>query len=989
MAAGPCLIAVLGGCASTPAGTDLLRQQRDTALEKGDFLAAVERSREIYRGADAGLGDVTAHCGLSLAIAQYTQARACLGRLSEATARSVADVQRELVLFLHWAGKKPPTGPQPELDAALLPLRALLAIAPVGDHSSQLARHLSVPGVPLPLQSGSRAELSAAAVNQRIAFPPGTPAARPLNAGRAEFTDRLRADWPTTRAGVEAQLLVANVRWRTLYLAGKLELETGDFGRAHAQLKQGWDLVHRSWPVTGEPRGPQAVSLVAFIEQRETWLLFGEQEPPPEEITAWLDLMASLVVAAVADGDRDFAGEVAAALAATPAPRVAAGYKSSRLAYAHVALGDWARARQAVEADPEAFRRALRQGGTWLSTGVLLGALATAATIVAAPAVGFAGAFNGLIASLWVAGGLLTSSLTLTFARVAGSDSVWDRMQRWYASARIAKETGEHAQAREAYQRLLDNELLLQSQPAIQWQVYADMAELSERDGHVDEAIMLLSKAVEVIEATRRNIAAESAKIGFFADKQRVYRHLMRLLIQRGEVAAAFEFSERARARALLDLLAGRDFGAGNGEGAPAATPGPRPTAATDWAGAEGEESDLRLAALQARADEVQRRRGTAVQAAAQVQREAPELASLTSVTRYRAAQIQALLDEGEVLVSFFPLGEEVVAFGLTRQRVVHWLMPAAGLDQAVRELRENVEARRALGPGAQRLAAQLFQGLPAIAPAGLRRITVVPTGPLHVLPFAALEASGALSLAARGAQGAPATLTGGGATAAAWRVLPSASLLPLAATRAKGGVVPAGVVAFGNPDFGGVLTPLPAAEAEARQVVAIVGAGRAVTGRAATREAVVRALPEAGMLHLATHGRFDSREPLQSALMFSDGKGGVAALTAADLYGLRMAARLVTLSACETGLGEVRSGDEVIGLYRALMFAGARTIVASLWEVDDASTAFLMVRFYEHLRSMPAPEALRRAQTDTAVRWPAPYFWAGFSVIGMDRPLD
>jgi CHAT domain-containing protein len=84
-----------------------------------------------------------------------------------------------------------------------------------------------------------------------------------------------------------------------------------------------------------------------------------------------------------------------------------------------------------------------------------------------------------------------------------------------------------------------------------------------------------------------------------------------------------------------------------------------------------------------------------------------------------------------------------------------------------------------------------------------------------------------------------------------------------------------------------------------------------------------------------------------------------------------------------------VRSGDEVIGLYRALMFAGARTIVASLWEVDDASTAFLMTRLYVHLRSLPAPEALRQAQAETAQRWPAPFFWAGFAVIGLDRPLD
>ncbi|MBL8341680.1 MAG: CHAT domain-containing protein [Rubrivivax sp.] len=165
-------------------------------------------------------------------------------------------------------------------------------------------------------------------------------------------------------------------------------------------------------------------------------------------------------------------------------------------------------------------------------------------------------------------------------------------------------------------------------------------------------------------------------------------------------------------------------------------------------------------------------------------------------------------------------------------------------------------------------------------------------------------------------------------------------------AARPKRGAAPLRVAAFGNPDFGGALAALPAAEAEARAVVGIIGAGRALTGRAATRQALMEALPHADVLHLATHGRFDSLQPLDSALVFSDGRGGTADLTAGDLYGMRMAARLVTLSACETGLGEVRSGDEVIDLYRALLFAGAHTGVASRWEVDDESTALLMTRF-------------------------------------------
>jgi len=97
----------------------------------------------------------------------------------------------------------------------------------------------------------------------------------------------------------------------------------------------------------------------------------------------------------------------------------------------------------------------------------------------------------------------------------------------------------------------------------------------------------------------------------------------------------------------------------------------------------------------------------------------------------------------------------------------------------------------------------------------------------------------------------------------------------------------------------------------------------------------------------------------------------------------MRLESDLVTLSACETGLGKVASGDDVVGLTRGFLYAGAATIVASLWKVDDRATAELMRRFYDNLGRMDKLEALRQAQLETRKAFPAPFFWAAFQLIG------
>jgi len=159
------------------------------------------------------------------------------------------------------------------------------------------------------------------------------------------------------------------------------------------------------------------------------------------------------------------------------------------------------------------------------------------------------------------------------------------------------------------------------------------------------------------------------------------------------------------------------------------------------------------------------------------------------------------------------------------------------------------------------------------------------------------------------------------------------------------------------------------------------------LVGNKATRAAVVANLSSAGLIHLASHARFVAANPVASGVRLADGW-----LTVREISELQLKARLVVLSGCETGLTRVQSGEELSGLLRSLLTAGAKSAMASLWRVHDASGAALLRRFYEHwlqegadvtqLRS-PA-HALGCAMRDQLREQPHPALWAPFTLVGL-----
>lgn len=338
--------------------------------------------------------------------------------------------------------------------------------------------------------------------------------------------------------------------------------------------------------------------------------------------------------------------------------------------------------------------------------------------------------------------------------------------------------------------------------------------------------------------------------------------------------------------------------------------------------------------------------------------------------------------------LAYYLRGDSVIIFWISRSTIRAYTRVLSSLDRAKLsravdpdpEQREVTYAGRLRGtphpqPPGPRLMADLAQllipddVLPELT--DHRRLLIAPHGLLHYLPFHALRPDGGEPLLARATISYAPSLR-------AWEALATADMA------APQGPVGDGLV-VGIGDFRGRAPVLAHAQVEAHDVAKILGPGtRTLFGRAATRERLLRwaedgTLAGYDVIHLATHALFDGVHPLQSGILLAD-----AALTVPDLFRLRLNARLVTLSACQTALSRLEPGDELLGLREALLFAGARALLVSLWPVDDAATGRLMGHFYTRLLAGARPaEALAAAQRMLYDEGEPVFNWASFVLVG------
>lgn len=511
---------------------------------------------------------------------------------------------------------------------------------------------------------------------------------------------------------------------------------------------------------------------------------------------------------------------------------------------------------------------------------------------------------------------------------------------------------GQTERAEKAFDEML-NAPETRDMGSLYWAVLYERSQVAHKRAQRADEIRYLHQAVDAIERVRESVTFESGKIGFAASKQTVYAALVSALAELGDWTGAYEVVERAKARALVDLLAHVH------ELAP-------PPAAGDKARqllASASVNDAQIGFPVN--DETVQMRNLVETARTELPQVAPEAASLVSVQTASLADIAAKLAPNETLINYFQANEDLYAFVQNGTQVKGFRLEGKGLNEAIRAFRAAIETTDAAEADAGRA---LYERLirPLASELARPKLTISPHGVLHYLPFAALR-DGDQFLIDR----------------YSLRVIPSASALAYLRTDTPAKV--GKVLALGNPDLGDPKYDLPNAQLEALQVAQLFPDSRALVRQQASKTAVRELGSSFAMLHFATHARFDPDSPLSSGLYLAssneaddDGR-----LTVSDLYAMRLDVQLVTLSACQTGLGQVLSGDDVIGLTRGFLYAGARSIVASLWSVDDAATAQLMVLFYQNLSSHGAREALRLAQIGTRQQHPSPRLWAAFEITG------
>jgi len=537
---------------------------------------------------------------------------------------------------------------------------------------------------------------------------------------------------------------------------------------------------------------------------------------------------------------------------------------------------------------------------------------------------------------------------------VGQSAFVHAELPRLYMLAKCLLETGGREEAKAGLDRLLALPATAENND-IYWMVLTDRGRIAEEEGDEEQALDLYRRAIEVIERLRSTIHTEASKIGFVGDKQGVYFRAVTLLLARERCEEAFTYAERAKARALVDLLASRrQFAIRSAHASEARAVLARLDRTEANARVQGEDLTLKQYAS---------RRGLILQARETLRKQAPDLASLVTVNAAPIRSIQAGLLPDETLVEYYGHGEGLYAFVLNRDGLRGLALDGKALGRDVAAFREALADP---GSGAHRsVSRRLYGRLIAPVEAALQGpyLLVVPHGALHYLPFHALQSASGYLI-----------------DRFALRTLPSSSVIPLLKKERSAF---SSLFALGNPDLGDPRLDLAFAQDEAARI------GRDVPGAEVLlrKEATETALKEQGgryrIIHVASHGRFNPEKPLASGLMLVPDEKNDGLLTVGELYDLELDADLVCLSACETALGAVESGDDVVGFTRGFLYAGAGALVSSLWSVDDRATFELMTRFYENMKSLPARDALREAQLSVKAERPHPFYWAAFQITG------
>lgn len=486
--------------------------------------------------------------------------------------------------------------------------------------------------------------------------------------------------------------------------------------------------------------------------------------------------------------------------------------------------------------------------------------------------------------------------------------------------------------------------------------------------GNFRAARFEFEEAVDLTESMRDPIAAEEFRMAYLSDKLTPYQNLVRIHLAEGDIGQAFLMNERARSRTLAEAVRGRRTVVdGNVESSKLEKRRQELREELNWYysrfnRAEGDEGVV----LREKAHKTERE-------LAEVSRriDSTRTSGRGSVTDDLTVEsLASMLGERTALVEYIETGETFSAFTVTSDGI-GFVAGIAGIDEmtaALEGLRFQFGSMRYGADKLSSFARQIrirtdahlrrLHGLliePLANAIGKRDLVVVPAGVLNYVPFPALFDGSEYEAQKRIISYAPG--------AAVWREV---------GTAVREDISDALFVGYADEHIPNVLEEIGA-------VSEMFDKPELLTGDSATLDNYRTNAGHFDLLHLACHGKFRPDNPLFSSLHLADGF-----ITVRDICAQDLKAGLVTLSACETGLSSLYPGNEILGLARGFLTAGAANLVLSLWTVSDSATVDLMKRFYAHLRDGLSPAgALNSAQKEMIANGRPPYEWAPFVNIG------
>ena len=538
-------------------------------------------------------------------------------------------------------------------------------------------------------------------------------------------------------------------------------------------------------------------------------------------------------------------------------------------------------------------------------------------------------------------------------------------LARWLL-AEIERSLGNTERAEQLFADAV-RDSIREGQPQITERCYTGLGLVAVSKGEMESAEDSFRKAIAVTEELRAPLPGEEFKTAFFANKLVPYQELLRLCLRAGEkrLSEALWQVESARSRALVDSL--------GGEQEPA-------TEARDSFESQllkqleslREELNYLYREMNQRQRDVQSALRERESKVLEITRQLQHGRSATSLQNqpFDVDLLREELREGDALVEYTTLDDELLAFVVTRERIYvqRGLGSVAQINQRLHALRFQIDTLRFGAQTVRRhlpsLTAKIKSHLnllhqqlirPLESSLQNRNLIIVPHGGLHYLPFQALHDGDKYLIESCEVSYAP-----------------SAAIFQQLLHRGEHGLERALLLGVSDEQT-------PRIHDEVRSINGIFGDTTAFVDDSATAEALRLHSTAADVVHLACHGQFRSDNPLFSALLLASGW-----FTVRDAYSLRLNNALVTLSACETGANVVAPGDELIGLARGFFSAGARSVLLSLWMVDDEATNQMMVDFYREMKAGSSlSTSLRAAQLRMLQEMPHPFFWSPFVLVG------